>query len=178
MSDPNIVSQTVEASGGIATLGINLKIFIAQLINFVVVLLVLWKFAYAPIIKMLDARSKKIEESMKNAADIEKRVRELEVEQKEVIAKAKSEAAHILETAQADAESRKQELVAATKKEVEQIVARGKEQLNAEKENMVRDARAEIVTIAVSATKKILEETVDEKKSSALAEAVVKKMTA
>ena len=167
-----------EPTGGIATLGINLNIFIAQLVNFIVVLLVLWKFAYKPIVKTLDARSQKIEESIKSASDVEKRVAELEVEQKMIITTAKNEATKILETARADAESRKTELLAEAKKQVEAVVSHGKEQLNAEKTNMVREARAEIISIAVTAAKKILEETIDEKKSGALAEDVVKKMIA
>ena len=167
-----------EPTGGIATLGINLPIFIAQLINFVVVLLVLWKFAYGPLVKILDERSKKIDESLKKSDDIDVRVAALEKEQQTVIATAKAEASHILEMARTDAESRKQELLAAAKKEVERVVSLGKEQLKAEQINMIREAKAELVAIAVAATKKILEETVDEKKSSALAEAVVKKMTA
>lgn len=166
-----------EPTGGIATLGINLPIFIAQLINFVVVLLVLWKFAYKPLVKILDDRSNKIEESLKKSDLIDRRVAELEKEQHQLIVTAKGEATQILEAARADAESRKQELLLVAKKEVERVVALGKEQLKAEQINMVREAKAELIAIAVAATQKILEETVDEKKSNALAEAVVKKMT-
>ncbi len=178
MADPQVVAQAVEASGGIGTLGINLNIFIAQLVNFLVVLLVLWKFAYKPLVKILDDRSKKIEESLKNSDEVDRRIAELEKEQHAMIATAKGEATQILEAARADAESRKQELLLAAKKEVERVVTLGKEQLKAEQVNMVREAKAELILIAVAATKKILEETVDEKKSNALAEAVVKKMTA
>ncbi|MEK7452295.1 MAG: F0F1 ATP synthase subunit B [Patescibacteria group bacterium] len=167
-----------EPTSGIATLGINPQIFLAQLFNFVVVLLVLWKFAYKPLVKILDDRSKKIEDSLNMSKDVALRVSALEKDQKNLIANAKSDAAQILDMARTEAETRKQEMLASAKTEVERVVLQGKEQLRAEKINMIREAKAELIQIAVAATKKILEESIDEKKSSLLAEDVVKKMIA
>jgi F-type H+-transporting ATPase subunit b len=171
------VTHVAEATGGLGTLGINLKIFIAQLVNFVVVLLVLWKFAYKPIVDLLDKRAKKVEESVKQAEHIEKRVQEIEDEQHEVIAKAKSEASQILEKGREDAEKQKTAFIAKTKDEVAQVVQKGKEQLKNEKEQMIREAKEDIVKIAVAASEKILKETVDKDKSNALAKEVVDKMS-
>lgn len=166
-----------EPTGGIATLGINLNIFVAQLVNFVVVLLVLWKFAYKPLVKILDDRSHKIEESLKQSDAVEVRVKQLEVEQKQIIATAKGEAMQILEAAKADADVRKQELLMAAKKEVERVVIQGKEQLQAEKAQMLHEAKAELIEMAVAATKKILESEVDEKTSHKIATEVIQKMS-
>ena len=165
-----------ESPGGIAALGIDLKIFIAQLINFVIVLLVLWKWAYGPILKMLDARRDKVEASLKNADVIEKRLAALEDERKETILKAKAEAAKVLEAARADGEAMRNETVEKAKREVEGVVLQGKTQLKAEKETMLRELKEEVAALAVEAARKILADSVDEKKSKALAEAVVKKM--
>lgn len=170
------VAHTAQASGGLGTLGINLKIFIAQLVNFAVVLLVLWKWAYSPIVDLLDKRAKKVEESVKQAEEIEKRVSEIESEQHEIISKAKSESAAILDGAREDAEKRKVVLLEKAKEEVAGVVAKGKEQLQAEKSQMIRDAKEEIIQIAVAATEKILKESVDKEKSKKLADDVVNKM--
>ncbi len=172
------VASATEATGGLGTLGINLKIFLAQLLNFAVVLFVLWKWAYKPIVKLLEERQEKIERSVKQADDIEKRVRELASEQKEVIATAKSEAAKILDEARTTADDRKKGLLVKAKEEVKAVVAQGKAQLEAQKEQMIRDAREEIAAIAVEAARKILEDGVDEKKATKLAEGVVDKMSA
>lgn len=165
-----------EPTGGIATLGIDFKIFLAQLVNFIIVLLVLWKWAFTPIVKLLDVRTKKIEDSMKQAELVDQRVADLEKEQHQLIARAKQEASTVLETARAEAEQRKQEMLLSAKQEVERVVAQGKEQLKIEKAQMIQEAKIELVEIAVSATKKILEETIDEKKSADLAERLIKKM--
>lgn len=166
-----------EPTGGIATLGINLNIFVAQLVNFLVVLLVLWKFAYKPLVKILDDRSHKIEESLKQSDAVEVRVKQLEIEQKQIIATAKGEAMQILEMAKQDADARKQELLAVAKKEVERVVQQGKEQLQAEKAQMIHEAKTELVQLAVAATKKILESEVDEKASQKIASDVIQKMS-
>lgn len=163
-------AETVEASGGLGMLGINLKIFLAQLINFLLVLLVLWKWVYQPIVKLLDQRTQRVEKSMRQADEIEQRMASVEQEQKLVVGQAKAEAVVILEQAKAEAETRKKELLANAKQEVQKVIAQGKEQLQAEKQNMVREAKAELVELAVASAKKILEDAVDEKRSRKLAE--------
>lgn len=171
------VAHVTEATGGLGTLGINLKIFIAQLINFTVVLLVLWKWAYTPIVKLLEERQEKVANSVKQAEEVEKRVLDLESEQKEVIATAKSEASKILEEARLSAEDRKKALLESAKKEVQGVVVQGKAQLQAEKEQMIRDAREDIAFIAVEAARKILADGIDEKKAGALAQKTVDTMS-
>jgi F-type H+-transporting ATPase subunit b len=169
--------EATEAVGGIGTLGINLKIFLAQLFNFAIVLLVLWKWAYKPIVKILEERQEKIEKSVRQAGEIEKRVVEIEREQQTVMTAAKSEAAAMLEDVRVAADDRKKVLLEKAKEDVQAVVAQGKVQLQAQKEQMVRDAREEIAKIAVEAARKILLESVDEKKAQKFAEGVVDKMS-
>ncbi len=171
-----LAAEATEAAGGIGTLGINLKIFLAQLFNFAIVLVVLWKWAYKPIVKLLEERQAKIENSVKQAGEIEKRVVEIEKEQQATIAAAKNDAAKILDEVRTTADDRKRVLLEKAKEEVKAVVAQGKVQLQAEKDQMIRDAREEIAKIAVEAARKILNETVDEKKAQKMAEAVVEKM--
>ncbi|MBI2474038.1 F0F1 ATP synthase subunit B [Candidatus Uhrbacteria bacterium] len=171
------VAHVTESSGGIGTLGINLKIFIAQLINFSIVLLVLWKWAYTPVVRLLEERQEKITKGVKQAEEIEKRILALEKEQEEILNKAKSEAAAVLDNARSEAQQRKDSLLDKTKEEIKEVIAQGKLQLQREKEQMIRESREEIASIAVEATRKILSETIDEKKSQKLAEQVIDSMS-
>lgn len=166
-----------EPTGGLATLGINLNMFIAQMINFLIVLGVMWKFAYKPLVKMLDDRTARIDKSMKDADHVEKRVAALEDERKAIVAEARAEAGKMMEMTRNDAEAMKADLTEKAKREVEKVVANGKAQLKAEQEAMMREARKEIVEIAIQAATKILANEVDDKKSHSLAEEVVRKMT-
>jgi len=166
----------VEEASGLAALGINLKMLIAQLAHFLIVLFIFWKWIYKPIVKILDKRAETIEKSMKQAKEVEERVAKLEKERKDIITSAKAEASHRIEEAQAGAEARKNDILVQAKVEVERVVKSGKEQLVKEKEIMIREAKNEIVEVAIAAAKQVLQESISEKTSRKLAEDAVEKL--
>src|SRR3989344_1771355 len=65
-----------ESGGAIGTLGLNWKLFIAQLINFSVIMFILWRWVFRPVGGALESRRKKIEESVAKAETIEKQMQE------------------------------------------------------------------------------------------------------
>ena len=65
--------------------GIQPTLLIAQIVNFLIILFILKKFFYKPIIKLLDDRKKKIEESLKNAELIEERLKQTEEKSAQII---------------------------------------------------------------------------------------------
>lgn len=173
-------SHAEEASGPAAvlgTFGLRGDVFAAQLVNFLLVLLVLWKFAYKPIMKMLAEREAKIAKSVVDAEAIEHRVREFEVEREALLTAARKEAQQIVTEAMAQSDVRRNEMIDAAKREVERVIAKGKAALETDREAMLRDVRKDIVDIAMKAAARILHEGVTEKKSQSLAEEVVRKMT-
>ena len=164
-------------AGVIGTFGVRGDLFVAQLVNFLLVLLVLWRFAYKPIMRLLEEREQKIVESVKNAETIEKRLREAEVEHAKIVTGARAEAQAIVEKAVADTEVRKTEMVEAAKREVERVILKGKQQLDEERQAMLIAARKDLVDIAVKAAAKIVTDGMTEKKSQSLAEEMVRKLT-
>jgi F-type H+-transporting ATPase subunit b len=171
-----VVEEPREATG-IAALGINGTWFVAQLLHFIIVLLIFWKWVYKPVVKMLDRRAETIEKSLRDAKTLETRVAKLEEERTKVIADAKAEAMGILDAARKDAGDRKQEMVAKTKAEVERVVKDGKAQLLKEKEAMIQDAKKDMAALVVEAARKVLSDSVDVKKSQAMAEEAVELLT-
>lgn len=163
--------------GLLGQFGIRPDLFIAQLVNFLIVMLVLWRFAYKPIMKMLAEREAKIDKSVKDADEITKRLKASEVEREEILQTARVEAQALVEKALQDADARKGEMIDAAKREVERVIAKGKDQLNAEREAMMLEIRKDVVDIAVKAAAKIALEKLDEKKSQSFAEEVVRKLT-
>lgn len=185
MSEPIIISENtsvqessqLETTGVLGTLGINGQIFFAQLFNFLLVLLVLWRFVYKPLVKALDDRSARIEKSEKQAEEIAQRLAQVEQDQTQLINQARMEANVILEQAREEAEQRKQEILDSAKEEVQVVVAQGKQQLRAEKQQMMREAKEEMIELAIAAAQKILEKQIDEKTSKAMADEVVNRLT-
>jgi F-type H+-transporting ATPase subunit b len=174
-------TSTTEEAGGIAgvasTFGLRGDLFLGQLTSFLIVLGVLWLFAYKPILKLLAEREERIAQSVKSAEDIEKRVLASDKERAEKLAEAQKEAQAVILKAVADTEIRKEEMVDAAKREVERVIQKGKEQLKEEQAAMMLEARKDLVEIAVKAAAKIISTEMDEKKSKSLAEEVVRKLT-
>ena len=173
------VSETAhEVDPGIlGTFGLRGDLFLAQLINFALVLLVLWKFVYKPIFAVLDARETSIAKSMKDVEDIAERVKAAEAERSAMMNDARKEAQAIIEAAMHETDLRKNEMIESAKREVERVITHGKEQLVAEREASILEMRKEIIDIAVRAAAKIATEGMTAKKSQSLAEEVVRKLT-
>ena len=89
-------AQAAESVGGIGVLGINGKIFLAQLVNFGLILLVLWRFAFKPIVARLEARSERIEKGLAEAKKAEDRLKQIESERGEILAIAQKDALQIV----------------------------------------------------------------------------------
>src|SRR5580765_8146280 len=109
------------------TFGLEWPKFLAQLILFIIVYFVLKKFAFGPIIAMLEERRKRIEEGQLNAQKIKQQLAEAEQRHAEILAKANVEAQQLIdkarESASLVADRKTQEAIAAA----EQILAKAKE---------------------------------------------------
>ena len=77
-------------------LGIDWKLLIAQIINFLVLLAILYKFLYKPVFKILHDREEKIEKSLRQAERIEKNLFESEAEKSKIVAEARNEAGKVI----------------------------------------------------------------------------------
>jgi len=156
-------------------LGINLLSFIAQIVNFLIVMLLLWKFAYKPVLKMLDERKMKIEQGLEDAEKAGKDRGEAELEAEKIREKAYKEANEILKNAKDAANAEAGELVKKASDQADRIMKSAREEAAAMKEKVMADAKKEISDVVVIALDKIVggEFTTEEKKkmtSKAIAE--------
>lgn len=172
------VEHATEAPESVlGTFGIHGDLFLAQLVNFLLVLIVLWRFVYKPILGMLDKREKEVAQSVKNVEEIESRMKASEKEREAMLIEARREAQAIIESAMKETDARKNDMLDAAKKEVERVIVKGKEQLVAEREASLLALRKEVIDLAVRAAAKIVTEGLTQKKSQSLAEEVVRKLT-
>jgi len=155
-------------------LGIDWRLLIAQLINFVVLLGVLYKFAYKPLLKLLQDRSEKIEKSLADAKRIEEHLGAAQKEQRRIIADAEREASKVREEAIARAEKQGEELLERTRHQAEDIIAKAKQQIEAHKRQMVSDAQTELAGLVTTACEKVLSDVMDQNIERRLAEKTVR----
>ncbi len=160
----NVAHAAEEASsGGIATLGLNVKFFIAQLINFGILLLIFWKLILPNITKALKARTERIEKSLHDADRIEKEKKEFDIWRQDEMSKARTEASSIITSAQTEAGKAKQQLIDQTKAEQQKLVDQAKIQIIEEKNKALQEAKGELADLVTNATEKILRHKLDAK---------------
>jgi F-type H+-transporting ATPase subunit b len=163
-------AEEAAASPNVATMfGLNMKLFLAQLFNFAIVLLVLGKWVFTPVTKALKARTEKIEQSLAHAEAVEASRAEFESWKKQSMTEARKEAADIVSSAKTEAEGLRAELIAKAKQEQEAVVQDGVERLKREQERMIVEAKAELAELVVSAAGKLLGEKMTDVKDKELA---------
>lgn len=99
----------------IKTFHIDIKLIIAQLVNFGIVLFVLKKYAYGPVLKMMQERTDKIEKGMADAESAGKKILEIAEKEKEVLIQARKEAQEIVTKAEEIAKKNKEEIITEAK---------------------------------------------------------------
>ncbi len=139
-------------------LGINGKILLAQFINFAVLVFVLWRFAYNPILKFLEDRRKKIEDGVKNSELAVTKLAEIAEKEKEVIVQAKKEALEIINGAKENAEKKGVELVKIAQEEASIILSKEREKFNQEKIEAFKEMKNNLSELVVLAVEKVIEE--------------------
>jgi len=116
--------------------GIDWKLFLAQVVNFSVILIVLRKFAYKPILKMLSDRREKIEEGIKMAALAEKNLKESDEMRNRTLQQAHGDALGIVNNAEAIGKEKQDQILKQTDVKVEGIINDARRVINAERTNM------------------------------------------
>lgn len=170
--EPQIAHEVVNA-GLAGTFGLDLKIFIAQLVNFTIVLLVLKKFVFAPVVKVLDDRKAAVDKGMNQAEEAELRLKEIALEREKTMQDARRDASELIRTAQGDALRLAERMKEQAKSEVESVVKQGKERLRIEQDSLRRELAEDVSTLIVEAAGKVLGQSLDDKKGQKVADAAV-----
>lgn len=163
-----------EDTGIVGMFGLSWKLFLAQLLNFGIVLFVLWKWVFKPVTSGLSARTEKIENSLQEAEKIGKDRADFDSWKQEEISTVRTQATAIITQAKQAAESLKTEALKNTTDEQNRIMEQAKIRLEQEKGLMINQAKAELADIVVAATSKILKSKIDPVKDKQLIEDALK----
>lgn len=151
------------AAGGLVDLaretgqsfGFDVWIFLSQVISFIIVALLLKRFAYKPILAVLEERRQRIAEGLLNADKIKQQLAEAEQRYQEILAKGNSEAQRMIDEARTSAgviaERKEQEAIAAS----EQILAKAREASVLEHERTMSQLKRELGRLVVDTTAKV-----------------------
>ncbi len=135
--------------------GVTWQLLISQIVLIVILGLVLKKFAYGPVLKMLDERKQRIAEGLANAEKIRTELAKTESSRQEILNQANTQANKLIEEARAAAakvlEVESQKAIATAN----QIIAKAHEASEAELARMKAELRGEIVRLVVETTAKV-----------------------
>jgi F-type H+-transporting ATPase subunit b len=149
-------------------LGINLGFFLFQLLNFLGLVVLLYAFAYRPILNMLETRKKKIAQGLEDAQVAAEARANAEKEAREIIAKAQAEANQKIREASERAEVAAKDIL--TQAEVDAGKAReaALAEVTLERDRILSDVRGQIAALAMAATQRLIGEALDERRQRAL----------
>ena len=150
--------------GLLASLGLNAQQFASQLLNFVVVLCIVWFLILKPLTKKLDERRKIIDKSLDHAKEVETNLMMSQQKFNETIAEAKNQSSALVQKAHEEAEKMGEAMKEKTKKELAEVIEKAKKTIASEKEQMKTELREETVALVIAVAEKILGEKIDTKK--------------
>lgn len=158
-------------------LGIQLPSIIAQIINFVILAVLLNKFLYKPVLKILDERKAKIKQSLDQAEKSQSLTKELESEKAKLISEAKKQAQEIISEAKKQGVIAKNELIEKAKLEIKQQ----QEKSLIEIESILKKERAKLekdaLVLASTLTKRALEKSLDDSSHAKIIDSALKALS-
>ena len=163
--------------GGLANLGINMPVLLAQIINVAILFGLLYLVAYRPIMRMLDERSRKIKESMEQTEYIKQQAERAEGEAAKRIEAAAKEGQEAVARALRTGEEIRQEAQQQAKQEAEVLIARARTEIQRERDEAIDQLRREFADITILAAGKVIDRTLDKKAHREIINKVLKEST-
>jgi len=149
-------------------LEIKWQLLLAQAINFFILLFLLKKFLYTPMLKFLRERRETIEQGLKKSALAERQFKEMRELQARELAKTRQEAQKIIDEAKKRAGEAQKEMLAAGKAQAETLFAKAEKDIEQLKNQRLAEAESEIGKLAVKSLEYMLKEKISEEKKVSL----------
>src|SRR4029079_18721186 len=119
----------------------DIKLFAAQVVNFLVIAFIFKRFLYKPILETINKRNNAIKKGLDYAADAAKSLEDARIHSDELLKKAGQEAEKILSEAKLQAQLKNDEMMIEVKKEMEKMMETTKVQIELERENFKKEAK-------------------------------------
>ncbi|RAL69535.1 ATP synthase B chain [Dehalococcoides mccartyi] len=161
----------------LAELGIDIPSFIAQIVNFGLLLGLLYLFAYKPILAKLDERSTRIKESMERTDQVKEQAQKAEEEFKKKIGEASQQGQLVIERAVKTGDEIRQKAIEEAKAEAEAMLSRARTEIRQERDEVVDQLRKEFAELTILAAGKVIDQSLDKKAHQALIDSVLENST-
>jgi len=155
---------------------INVALVVWTTITFLLLIIVLGKFAWGPILQMIETREKTIADALESARHERAEAEKAAAEMRASLDKAHAEAAELIRKNQQEVAAAKAELMAQARKQSEEMLAQARATIQEERRAAVAELRAQVVDLAIAAAERLLATQMDEKKQRQLVEEYLEKL--
>ena len=152
-------------------------LFVWTILTFLVLLGVLAKFAWNPLLKMLKDREELIRSSLDDAEKARAELERLNSEGEDIVNKARSEAQTILAEGKAAASKLKDETLNAAKDQAKSILSDAEKQIRIEKDKAIEEIKSEVVDISLSVAAKLIKKNISREDNQALIDESLENVT-
>ena len=179
MSGMHVLGLLAESGGGgrvqeiARTFGVNWPTLFAQIISFCILCAILYRFAYKPVLGMLDKRQKLIADGLAAAAKSREELAEAQAQRKEILVQAHSRATELIHEAHAAAQRVRERETQRAIAEAEQLLGQAREAADREHVRMLTELRHEIGQLVIQTTEKIARKVLTPEDQLRLAEEAV-----
>lgn len=149
-------------------LGINLGYLLIHILSFIILFVTLRAWAYQPLLNMMDNRRKMIAQGLEDAQVAADARANAERQAEQIIADAQSKAAEVVREATDRAEAAEREVRVQREAEINKLRDQRLAEVEVERNRILSEVRGQIAALAISATQKLIGESLDEKRQHAL----------
>jgi F-type H+-transporting ATPase subunit b len=149
-------------------LGINPIFLLSQIINFLVLAFLLQRFAYKPILNVLDKRREEVEKGLEDARLAAEARANAESERQQVLDQARAEAQGVVAEATQRGEDQAAKIVAAAQEQAQAIMDEARSEAQAERERLLGEMRGQIAALSIAAANRLVGEALDEERQRQL----------
>ena len=143
-------------------------LFVWTILTFLLLLFVLAKFAWKPLLKMLNDREELIRSSLEDAEKAKEKLEKLNAEGEAIINQARSEAQSILSEGKAAVSKLKDETLDVAKEQAKQIASEAEKQINIEKDKAIAEIKSEVVNLSMSIAEKLINKNISPEDNKAM----------
>jgi|TARA_B100000530_G_scaffold325496_1_gene263265 F-type H+-transporting ATPase subunit b len=168
VSPIELLGQGGEGGGGLYDINTGLSFW--TLVVFAILVLILGKYAWGPILAAVDAREKGIQTALDEAAERNQEAEKLLANYKENLADARRQANELLAEGKAAGESIRMEIEEKARGEAQSIIERARAEIERERDAAIAEIRRESVDLALAAATRLVQENLDQEKDRVLVE--------
>lgn len=145
----------------LSAIGINVVGLVAQIVNFTLLMVLLYAVLYKPVVRVLDQRAERIKEGLQQAEEAKAELDRARADYAETLARARMEAQEIIGQAIAEGERIRKEAQEAARRDADALLERAREQIERDREEASRALRAEVADLALAAAGRVVSKTFD-----------------